>query len=287
MVEVGGQGLQKHVRAARRSRSMLAIHLLPCTVCSIPVVLLAVCPQAQTVHSDIEQQWQVSLSTPTLSSSSSTGPLEAMQQLQQIFSAAAQLAAGRMVHLFLNWWSMALTSQSRWYGDNIHPVFLLVGDANLQQKLAARGCEGVTEAAAAAGRLLEVAAAAGSSSSSSSSGVLQAVEDLQAVVRFVTSLEEVMWSDSSSSSSNSSNGATLGSSGSSIAGSQVMHWLADPSIAAAAVVGQEGFSELLPEGAAVAHQWHLAVLLSCPQVCPQGIGWVGQPGCASLACAPG
>jgi hypothetical protein len=127
---------------------------------------------------------------------------------------------------------MALTSQARWYGDNVHPVFLLVGNAELQEKLVAKGCEGVREAAAAAGRLLEVAAAAGSSGSS---GVLPALQDVQDIRTFVASLERLMWDAGSSSSSAKSKGNTSSS-------SQVLHWLQDSQTAA----GAEGFSELLP-----------------------------------------
>jgi hypothetical protein len=201
-----------------------------------------------------QERWQVCLSasgtSTSSSSSSSTGSWQALLQLQQIFSAAAQLAAGRMVHLCLTWWAMALTSQSRWYGDNIHPVFLLVGNADLQGKLTARGVEGVPAAAAAAGRLLEVAAANSSSSSSSSSGggLLPAVEDLLAVRRFVASLEGVMWCVNSTA-------AAIGGTSSSSNGSgrsRVTHWLeANPTGAAVAGGGgdgggdQEGFSELL------------------------------------------
>jgi hypothetical protein len=127
---------------------------------------------------------------------------------------------------------MALTSQARWYGDNVHPVFLMVGNAELQEKLVAQGCEGVQEAAAAAGRLLEVAAAAGSSGSS---GVLPPLQDVQDIRTFVGSLERLMWDAGSSSSAK-------GNTSSSSSSSQVMHWLQDSQTAA----GAERFSELLP-----------------------------------------
>lgn len=149
---------------------------------------------------------------------------------------------------------MALTGQARWYGDNIHPVFLLVGNPELQQRLAARGCQGVSEAAAAAGRLLEVAAASSRSLSSGSGsmvarGGLPAVEDLQAIRTFVSSLEGVMWSSAGEaaagpSSSSSSSRACSSSSGSSSTrgSSQVMHWLEQQP----AGVDAAGFSELMP-----------------------------------------
>jgi hypothetical protein len=76
---------------------------------------------------------------------------------------------------------MALCSQADWYGQHLHPVFLLPHDEQLQQRLQQHGVQGVAQAAAAASRLLEAASA----------GVLPVAEDVTAVRQFAASLEEV------------------------------------------------------------------------------------------------
>jgi hypothetical protein len=119
------------------------------------------------------------------SSSSSSGGGEALTSAgaipQQQLPSAFSIAAGRLLHLCLHWWSMALCSQADWYGQHLHPVFLLPNDAQLQLRLQQHGVQGVPQATAAAGRLLEAASA----------GALPAAEDLTAVRQFAASLEKV------------------------------------------------------------------------------------------------
>jgi hypothetical protein len=114
-------------------------------------------------------------------SSSSKGEALASAAATPQLPSAFSIAAGRLFHLCLHWWSMALCSQAEWYGQHLHPVFLLPNDAQLQLRLQQHGVEGVPQAAAAAGRLLEAASA----------GALPAADDLTAVRQFAASLEKV------------------------------------------------------------------------------------------------
>jgi hypothetical protein len=161
-----------------------------------------------------------------------------LQQLAQVLAAAAELAAGRLVHHMLMWASMACSSAAQWYGEQVHPVFFLVADPGLPDRLAGHGCAGAHEAAAAAARLLQHGGAA-------SSGMDAAVQDLQAIRRFVASLESLLWSvDDGGCETGSS---TRSSSSSSGRGGTTQSWRSSTEIAAAS----EFFSsvaggELLP-----------------------------------------
>jgi hypothetical protein len=144
--------------------------------------------------------------------------------LAPVLAAAGQLATERIFHLFLQWWSMMLSTQAQWYGQQVHPVFFLadsVSGQHVQQQLLQRGCIGVCEAAAAAKRLLLWAAEAGGSKGQQKEEPLL-WGDIEAIRKCVYSMEQLSWQQdssrseiSSSSSSSESNSESSSSSSSS------------------------------------------------------------------------